>query len=213
MNLPLPAGVLAVALAALSSAPVAAAAPAVTPYNRYTLAGSTTLGTAKVNYRSSLLLPRKLNDRTANGGPVLRFGPIGSCRFNMSISATVSARSATETATAHAARLQPGTGPNVYARGTRNTAAWRVVRLKGTANVRAIWVLPVNLKTTHLIGGPTNPAWYELRGTANEHSDFACHAGGPRSIGAIFGDAFGATSGTAFATDLPRTTGPPPPVT
>lgn len=202
---------LTLAAALALAAPTALAAPAVTPYNRYTITGSTTLGSQKVQYRSYLLFPKKLTDRTANGGPVLRFGPIGSCRFNLSIGAAVSARDVTQTAATHAARLLPGDGPYVYAQGTRNTAVWRVVRLKGTANVRSIWVLPVSLSTSTLFGSPTVPAWLELRGTANEHTDAVCHSGGPRYIGDILGEAFGATSGTAFATDLPRTPLPPNP--
>ena len=202
----------ALALAAAAVlAPAALATPAVTPYNRYTINDASTLAGLKVEFRNYLLFPKKLTDKTANGGPVLRFGPIGSCRFNLSVSANVTSRDVAETAVAHAARLQPADAPYVYAEGTRKTAAWRVVRLKGTANVRSIWVLPVSLRTTALYGGATVPAWLELRGTANEHTDGACHSGGPRYIGDILGEAFGATSGTAFSTDLPRVPGPPNP--
>ncbi|HMS80730.1 MAG TPA: hypothetical protein PKC20_14580, partial [Burkholderiaceae bacterium] len=92
--------------------PAALAAPSVTPYNRYTLQGSTKLGSAKVAYRSYLLLPKKLNGRTANGGPVLRFGRTGSCRLNLPIGAAASPRDVPESAATHAARLQPATTPD-----------------------------------------------------------------------------------------------------
>ncbi len=142
---------------------------------------------------------------------MLRFGPIGSCKYNMSISAKVVARTAGETAAQRVAAGRPGSGPYVYAQGTRDSASWRVVRLKGTANVRALWIAPASLKTSRALRLPTIPAWLEVRGTANEHTDIACHSGGPRSIGASFSDAFGAMTGTAFSTNLPRTIGPPPP--
>lgn len=194
----------AVVLGLLALAPPATASHTVTPYNRYTINDSSTLQGLDVNSRAYLLLPQRLRDRTRNGGPVLRFGPIGSCRFNLSISADVDTRDPDESASEHVARLLPARSDFIYARGTRNSAAWRVVRLRGTANVRALWALPVNLRTGAAFDAPTTPAWLELRGTANEHTD-ECHSGGPRYLGDVLGDAFGAMSGTAFSTNLPRT--------
>ena len=78
-------------------------APRVGVYNGYTIQGATTLDSLKVNWRAYPLLPPQLRDRTANGGSVLRFGPIGSCKFNLSVSGRVVARTAGESASAHAA--------------------------------------------------------------------------------------------------------------
>ena len=76
--------------------------------------------------------------------------------------------------------------------------------------MRGIWALPVSLRTTNAFDGPTRPAWLEVRGTANEHTE-ECHSGGPRYIGDSLAKAFGAMSGTAFSTDLPRLALPPRP--
>lgn len=205
---------LAAMLAAVTTVATAQAQSSRTPsvgvYNGYTLSGTTRLDDATVGFRAYPLLPQKLRDRTRNGGPVLRFGPIGSCRFNLSISARVVTRDAAESATDHVARVQPATTQYVYASGTRSSAAWRVIRVRGSANVRGIWALPVSLRTTIAFDSPAVPAWLEVRGTANEHTE-ECHSGGPRYIGQVLAVAFGAMSGTAFATDLPRLPLPPRP--
>lgn len=184
---------------------------AVTPYNKYTISGQTKLGSIDVGYRAYMLLPQKLRDRTANGGPVLRFGPIGSCNFNVSIAARVAARSGDETAGERAAGIYRGASSQfVYSTGTRSSAAWRVIRVKGSANVRGIYVLPVNLRTSFAFDAPTTPAWLEVRAIANDHSE-ECHSGGPRYIGATLAEAFGAASATAFGTNLKRLPLPPKP--
>ena len=183
--------------------------PRTTPLGGYTLAGSTTLDDLNVDFRAYAILPTKLTDRTANGGAVLRFGPIGSCHFNLSIAARVRTRPPGTTAADRAAGLVPGTGPYVYAQGTRGSSAWRVVRLRGSAHLRGIWLAPVGLRTTNSFQSPTVPAWLEVRGTADDHTA-ECHSGGPRYIGSVLATAFGAMTGTAFSTDLPRLTAPPP---
>lgn len=141
---------------------------------------------------------------------MLRFGPIGSCRFNMSISGRVVSRDADESASEHVARLLPARRDYVHARGTRNSAAWRVVRLPGTANVRALWALPVSLHTSALIDAPAVAAWLEMRGIANAHTR-ECHSGGPRYVGDVLADALAAMSATAFSINLPRAPLPPAP--
>lgn len=200
---------LAFAIAQIARAQTAPA-PRTTPFERYTIQGSTTIDALKVNWRAYPLLPSKLPDRTRNGGSVLRFVPIGSCKFSLSISGRVVTRTEGESSTVHAAAALPATSQYVYTQGTRNSAAWRIIRVKGTANVRGIWVLPANLRTTNAFSGPTKPAWLEVRGTGIEHTD-ACHSGGPRYIGDSLAQAFGAMSGTAFSTDLPRLALPPKP--
>lgn len=202
---------LAITVAIAVVAHAASRSPAPTSHSGYTIKGTTTVGALKVNYRAQALLPASLRRRSANGGPVLRFGPIGSCRFNLSVSARVVARSGDETAADRVARLRPAaSSANIYAQGTRDSAAWRVVRLKGSPRVRGIYVNPANLQTTNAIDGPRVRAWLEVRGTANDHAD-ECHSGGPRYVGASLAQAFGAMTGTAFSVDLPRLTPPPAP--
>lgn len=205
---------LALLLALLAASLAHAQGPrpqSVTPYSKYTISGQTELGSVDVGYRAYMLLPQKLRDRTANGGPVLRFGPIGSCNFNLSIAAKVVPRTGDENAGERAARLYRGASSQfVYSTGTRASAAWRVIRVKGSANVRGIYVLPVNLRTSFAFDTPITPAWLEVRATANDHSE-ECHSGGPRYIGATLAEAFGAASATAFGTNLKRLPLPPKP--
>ena len=200
----------AVSALALTAAVPAQAATRPTPFLKYTLSGTGTVSGSPIGYRAYALLPQKLPDLTANGGSVLRFGPIGSCRFNLSVSLKVVERSGDETAAARAARLAPATPQYVYAEGTRASAAWRVTRLKGSQNVRGIYVMPGAIGTSTLFGAPTKPVWIEVRGTANEHVA-ECHSGGPRYIGDSLATAFGAMTSTAFATRLPRAPLPPKP--
>ena len=174
----IPLALLLVIAAAQIAEAQGARAPRTTPFERYTIQAATTLDALKVNWRAYPLLPSKLRDRTANGGSVLRFGPIGSCRFNLSISGRVVARAEGESASVHAASALPAGSQYVYTQGTRESAAWRIIRVKGTANVRGIWTLPVSLRTTNAFNGPTKPAWLEVSGAAAEHTQ-ECHSGWP----------------------------------
>jgi hypothetical protein len=205
----------AVALAALAlvvaiSATALAASNKPTPYGRYTLSGSTKLSGLTVGYRAYALLPSKLPDKTANGGPVLRFGPIGSCKYQLSISIRVVPRDGSESASQRTARLLAADGQYVYAEGTRGPASWRVIRVKGSASVRCIYELPAAVAASIQFGSPTKPVWVEVRGTGTEPVT-ECHSGGPRFIGATLADGFGAMTSTAFSTNLPRSVGPPKP--
>lgn len=201
-----------VLLAVLTSASIAQAArvPKPTPYDRYTLAGVSRIDSATVGFRAYAILPRRLPDRTVNGSPALRFGPIGSCRFNLSISAKVVERVPGETATARAAALLPAGSRYVNAQGTRASASWRVIRVRGSAKVRGIYLTPANVGTSLLLGTPITPVWLQVRAAANDHVE-ECHSGGPRYIGDSLAVAFGAMTGTAFALGLPRPVSPPPP--
>ena len=184
-------------LAATTTAPAQGPVPTPTAYNKYTLSGTSTVGTVRAGFRAYALLPKSLPDRTANGGPVLRFGPIGSCRFNLSISAKVVARGPAETAQERTVRLRPASRQYVYAEGTRASAAWRVIRVKGTANVQGIYIAPGSVRTGPQFDSPSIPAWIEVRATANDHVS-ECHSGGPRYIGDSLAEAFGAMTSTAF---------------
>jgi hypothetical protein len=207
----LPAALLAV-MTLLVAAPATASAASSKPtaYGRYTLSGSRLLSGLTVNYRAYALLPTKLPDKTANGGSVLRFGPIGSCRYQLSISIRVVSREGSESADDHVARLLPATEQYVYARGTRASASWRVIRVRGGATVRGIYAMPTSVATSALFGSPRRPVWLEVSGTGTEPVS-ECHSGGPRFIGATLADAFGAMTSTAFSTNLPRPSGPPAP--
>jgi hypothetical protein len=204
------AAIIALTLLAALAAAALAASKKPTPYGRYTLSGSRQLSGLTVNYRAYALLPTKLPDKTANGGSVLRFGPIGSCRYQLSISIRVVSRVGGESADDHVARLLPATEQYVYARGTRASSSWRVIRVRGSATVRGLYAMPTSVATSALFGSPRRPVWLEVRGTGTEPVR-ECHSGGPRFIGATLADAFGAMTSTAFSTNLPRPSGPPAP--
>jgi hypothetical protein len=202
-----------IAAAALLSATAAialAASKKPTPYGRYTLSGSRQLSGLTVNYRAYALLPTKLPDRTANGRSVLRFGPIGSCRYQLGISIRVVSRTGSESADERVNRLLPASQQYVYARGTRASASWRVIRVRGSATVRGRYVMPTSIATGATFDSPRRPVWLEVTGTGTEPVR-ECHSGGPRYIGATLADAFGAMTSTAFSTDLPRPAAPPAP--
>jgi hypothetical protein len=197
------------ALIAMAAVP-AHAAPEPTPYGRYTLSGATKLSGLNVNYRAYTLLPAKLPDKTANGGAVLRFGPIGSCRYQLSISIRVVPREDGETASERSARLLPASAQYIYGQGTRGSAVWRVIRVRGSATVRGIYEMPASVNTSNAFGSPKKPVWVEVTGTGTEPVT-ECHSGGPRYIGSTLSDGFGSMTSTAFSTGLPRLALPPKP--
>jgi hypothetical protein len=125
-----------------------------------------------------------------------RFGPIGSCRIRVTISASVIA-AAQEDAVARATRLLPGTGRKVLDYGTRTNGAYRVVRAPTGRGVNALLVKPA----PNVLRRPTPYiVWIELRARAVIDPRTECHSGGPRTVGVQLGDAFAAIRLSGFQT-------------
>jgi hypothetical protein len=127
-----------------------------------------------------------------------RFGPIGSCRIRVTISGAAVA-DAPEDSVARVTRLLPAAGRSLLDHGTRTNAAYRVVRAS-TRGADALLVKPaptVRQQPAPLI------VWLELRAIAVIDSRTECHAGGPRTVGTLIGDAFAAARVGGFE-PLPR---------
>jgi hypothetical protein len=116
-----------------------------------------------------------------------RFWPIGSCRIRLTISG-VAVADAPEDSVARVTRLLPATRRGLLDYGTRTNAAYRVVRAS-TRGVDALLVKPA--PTVRKQPAP-RIVWLELRAIAVIDSGTECHAGGPRTVGTLLGDAFAA---------------------
>jgi hypothetical protein len=125
-----------------------------------------------------------------------RFGPIGSCRIRVTISASTIA-DVKEGAVSRATRLLPGAGRAVLDYGTRTNAAYRVVRAADGKGVNALLVKPA--PTVRQEPAP-RIVWIELRARAVIDSRTECHSGGPRTVGRLLGDAFAAARLGGFQT-------------
>jgi hypothetical protein len=113
------------------------------------------------------------------------FGPIGSCRFTLRVTAGTTVDT-DEPAAARVARLVPQTGPLLLDAGTRGDGAWRVARTSGTSTVTGVLVRPAPSVRTPPASGRV---WLELRFAATADPRRECHIGGPRTVGARTGDA------------------------
>ena len=119
-----------------------------------------------------------------------RFGPVGSCKIKITLTARAVA-DADEPAAARVARLLPTTGRYLHDEGTRRTAAWRVIRSSGSKTITGMLVRPAPTVRTQPPGGRV---WLELKAVGKVDPTVECHAGGPRSVAAAFGDLLAAGS-------------------
>jgi hypothetical protein len=119
-----------------------------------------------------------------------RFGPTGSCRIRITVTARAVA-DADESAAARVTRLLPATSRYLHDEGTRRAAAWRVIRDRGTRTITGMLVRPA---TTVRTQPPGKRIWLELKAVGKVDPKVECHAGGPRSAAAQFGDLLAAGS-------------------
>jgi hypothetical protein len=141
---------------------------------------------AQMTYRlrADYILPAKWKAARASSHAVdRRFGPVGSCRIRVTVRGSAAA-DAVESATARVARIAPA--GLLADEGTRGNAAWRVTRARGgTRTITGVLVKPAPNVRTQPAGGR---AWIELRAVGRIDPTTECHAGGPRSVAAAFGD-------------------------
>jgi hypothetical protein len=121
-------------------------------------------------------------------GLTRRFGPIGSCRIRVTLTAAVVA-DVPEDPVARTVRLLPAGAPGVYDFGTRTNGAYRVARRSGTGELQAVLVKPA--PTVKQQPAP-RILWIEVRARAVIDPRTECHSGGPRTVGQQIGDAFAA---------------------
>ena len=109
-----------------------------------------------------------------------RASSTGLCVFTVTVSTRI-APDADDTASDHVAAATPFQEPgHVIDAGTRNTAAWRVVRLPGSrsdARVRLNAMLAVRNRL-----GTGERAWHETTVTAISRKGDVCHAGTYRNV-------------------------------
>ena len=133
-----------IALAALAAA-VLAAVPAQTApvrYQRFSGFQDVTVPDTQARYRLRLsyVVPGSWRVRGRAHGLRRKFGPLGSCRFTIRLTAGA-VTGADEDAAARAARLLSSSDRFVLDQGTRGNGAWRVVRSRGHAVVTALSVM------------------------------------------------------------------------
>lgn len=128
--------------------------------------------------------------KAARNATTRRFGPVGSCKIKISLTARAVA-DADEPAAARVVRLLPTTARYLHDEGTRRTAAWRVVRSSGSRTITGMLVRPAPSVRTQPPGGRV---WLELKAVGKIDPTVECHAGGPRSVAAAFGDLLAAGS-------------------
>jgi len=142
-------------------------------------------GTVRAHYllpsrwkRTSQLSSRTLKLKTGNScGHTVTFKP----RLVLAIESGTSTDRATD--------LLPATSAYVRAYGTREAAAFRVIRVPGSATVRGVLVQPLSDRFTE--GMPNlHKVYAEISATATADPKKECHAGGPRTVADAIADSF-----------------------
>jgi len=146
-----------------------------------TVAGTTT----KYRLRLAYVVPGTWRPRGRANGLSRTFGPIGSCRFTVRVTARA-VTGPSEPATSRVERIQPASGGTVLDSGNRRNFAWGVLRARGSDTVTGLLERPAPSIRTQPTGARV---WLEVRFTARADPSRECHSGGPRTVGAQSGDA------------------------
>ncbi|MEA2231956.1 MAG: hypothetical protein QOD83_1772 [Solirubrobacteraceae bacterium] len=150
-------------------------------------------GATSINYqlRSFYIVPASWKAAKAKRDAITRrFGPVGSCKITITVTARAVA-DADEPAAARVTRLLPASRQYLHDEGTRRTAAWRVIRASGSRTITGMLVRPAPTVRTQPQG---QRVWLELTAVGKVDPTVECHAGGPRSVAAAFGDMLAAGS-------------------
>jgi hypothetical protein len=185
---------LVLAVAAVTAAPAGASTAR---YQRFSSFQDVAIIGAQGSYRLRLsyVVPGTWRTRGTPRGLARSFGPIGSCRFTVRVSARAVADAAGQDAATRAARVLPGTGRSLLDYGTRRNAAFRVIRASATNVVRGLLVRPA---PTVRQQPPNGRVWLEVRFTGTPDASPECHSGGPRTLGGRIGDALATTAVGGF---------------
>ena len=140
---------------------------------------------SKYRLRLAYVVPATWPRRGTGSAVTRSFGPIGSCRFTVRMTARA-VTGPNESAAARVERLQPASGGTLLDSGTRRNFSWSVLKRRGTDTVSGVLERPAPSIKTQPAGAR---AWLEVRFTATPDPSRECHAGGPRTVGAQFGDA------------------------
>lgn len=146
--------------------------------------------------RASYLLPVRWRRDSGLTSRSIRFDTRNSCHHKVTFTPRL-VQAQDQSAEDRALALVPGTGGFVQASGTREGAAFRVVRQRRTAALTGVLVQP--LSKTYSPGIPAGQRVYaEIRARGVADPKLECHSGGPRSVGDAIGDAFAAGQAGGF---------------
>jgi hypothetical protein len=181
---------LAVALAAVPAHAATVRVQRFSGFRDVTIAGTQ----SKYRLRLAYVVPATWPRRGTGSAVTRSFGPIGSCRFTVRMTARAVTGPA-ESAAARVDRVQPASSGTLLDSGTRRNFAWSVLKRRGSDTVTGVLERPApSMKTQP----PGARAWLEVRFTATADPSRECHAGGPRTVGAQFGDALATTAVGGF---------------
>ncbi len=148
-------------------------------------------GTVRAHY----LLPRSWKRTSALSQQTLKLKTGNSCGHTVTFTPRLVLAAEAATATDRATELLPASSSYVRAYGTREQAAFRVIRVKGTSTVRGVLVQPLSDRFSE--GMPNfHKVYAEINATATADPKKECHSGGPRTVGDAIADSF-ATAGAA----------------
>ncbi len=141
--------------------------------------------------RTSYIVPGSWKAAKAKRRAITRrFGPVGSCRIKITVTGRAVA-DVDEPAASRVTRLLPASGRYVHDEGTRRSAAWRVIRARGSDTITGLLVRPAPTVRTQPQGARV---WLQLRAVGRVDPKVECHSGGPRSVAGAFGDLLAAGS-------------------
>jgi len=167
---------------AVTTAGAAARYVAVSGYSERPVAGAPSIAYV---LRTFYIAPTSWKAQKAKRNTTTRrFGPVGSCKIKITVTARAVA-DADEPAAARVARLLPAPGRYLHDEGTRRSAAWRVVRATGSRTITGMLVRPAPTVRTQ---PPGKRVWLELKAVGVADPRVECHSGGPRSVAAAFGN-------------------------
>ena len=194
--------VAAIVLLAVSAAAVAAATRwRVTPdrFQGVSHSGSVTIvdGAGRSgSLRAGYVLPSNWRRDSGLTKRSIRFDTRNSCHHKVTFTPRL-VEAAEQSAEDRAASIAPGTRRYLQAFGTREDAAFRVVRTRGTDGLTGVLVQPLPRGNSR--GVPAGRRVFaEIHARAVAGRVVECHSGGPRTVGDAIGNAFGAGSAGGF---------------
>lgn len=148
-------------------------------------------GTVRAHY----VLPSRWKRASPLSSRTLKLKTGNSCGHTVTFTPRLVLAIESGTPTDRATDLLPATSAYVRAYGTREEAAFRVIRVKGGATVRGVLVQPLSDRFAE--GMPNlHKVYAEISATATADPKKECHAGGPRTVADAIADSF-ATAGAA----------------
>lgn len=146
-------------------------------------------GTVRAHY----LLPRKWKRDSSLSRQTLKLKTGNSCGHTVTFTPRLVLAAESASATVRAEELLPASSAYVRAYGTREGAAFRVIRVKGSSSVRGVLVQPLSDRFAE--GMPNfHKVYAEISASAKADPKKECHSGGPRTVADSIADSF-ATAG------------------